>query len=187
MAKLPFIVEPRLAPREELIGSESSGQIKVLRKGFLTAAEKAFVQAQVSEDTTTQEMVRLTRQIGQENKLDMQSAYELLTLVMQGELVSDVAQKVAKDHANDVSDILTAMATMSERKTLVQALCLLIYRVDSEIGAEEIMEMHPDLIEGLSDLYLDEERRSTERLQQLISADGATEGDASLIDALEKK
>jgi hypothetical protein len=187
MAKLPFIVEPRLAPREELIGSESSGQIKVVRKGFLTAAEKAFVQAQVSEDTTTQDMVRLTRKIGSEHKLDMQAAYDLLTLVMQGELNSDVTRQISKQYSDEISDILTAMATLTERKSLVQALCLLIYRVDSEIGAEEIMEMHPDLLEGLSSLYVDEERRSTERLQQLIAEDGGAEGDASLIDALEKK
>jgi hypothetical protein len=187
MAKLPFIVEPRLKPRKEIVGSEFSGQLEIERRGYLTAAEKAFVQAQVSEDTTTQDMVRLTRKIGSELKLDMQSAYELLTLVLQGESHTDELKAIYTTHQNEISELLTSMATMQERKRLVQALSMLVYRVDGEIEADEVLAMHPDLLDALSGLFEDEEKRSVVRLQQLVEEDGGEAGDAGSIDALEKK
>ena len=66
MAKLPFIVEPRLKPITEVLGTEASGQIEIERKGFLSASEKSFMQVQAQTDDTTQRMVALTRKVGLE-------------------------------------------------------------------------------------------------------------------------
>ena len=184
MAKLPFIVEPRLKPRKEIVGTEESGQIEIERKGFLTAAEKAFVQAQASEDTTTQEMIHLTRRVGKDQRLDMQAAYELLSRVMQGDTEGKVEAKVYEDYQEEITELLAKMAAMGERKILVQALCMLVYRVDAEIDADTAMQTHPDLILALSDLYYEEEQRSTERLQETYDEPA---GDVDSIDALEKK
>ena len=185
MAKLPFIVEPRLKPRKEIVGTEESGQLEIERKGFLTAAEKAFVQAQASEDTTTQEMIHLTRKVGKDLRMDMQSAYELLSRVMQGDVEGKKEAKVYDDYQEQITELLAKMAAMGERRILVQALCMLVYRVDAEIEPEQVMQTHPDLLLALSDLYADEERRSTKRLQDTY--DQEVEGDADSIDALEKK
>jgi hypothetical protein len=185
MAKLPFIVEPRLKPRKEIIGTEESGQIEIERKGFLTAAEKAFVQAQASEDTTTQEMIHLTRQVGKDLRMDMQSAYELLSRVMQGDTTGKNEAKIYDDYQKEISELLGRMAAMGERKLLVQALCMLVYRVDAEIDADTAMETHPDLLLALSELYAEEENRSTRRLQETY--DDELEGNVDSIDALEKK
>lgn len=185
--RLPFIVEPRLKPRLEVVGTEESGQLEIERRGFLTAAEKAFVQAQGEEDTTTREMIQLTRTVGQKYKLDMQSAYELLTNVMQGDAKTKNEMNCAEQYQDEIADLLAKMASMGERKILVQALCMLVYRVDSEIDATTVMETHPDLLLALSDLYADEERRSTERLQDVFTEGKAPEGTAEAIDALEKK
>lgn len=186
MAKLPFLVEPRLKPRIEVVGTEESGQIEIERKGFLTASEKAFVQAQANEDDTTQEVVRMTRKLGNQYKVDMQTAYEALTEAMQGQTEGELAKKVFDDHQEEIGELLTRMATMTDRKVLLQALCMLLYRVDPEIKAEDVMEAHPDLLQALSDLFVDEENRSVERLKELVS-EGESEGDANAIDALEKK
>ena len=184
MAKLPFLVEPRLKPRIEVVGTEESGQIEIERKGFLTASEKAFVQAQANEDDTTQEVVRMTRKLGNEYKVDMQTAYEALTEAMQGQTESELAKKIFDEYQVEISELLARMAALTDRKVLLQALCMLLYRVDSEISAEDVMEAHPDLLQALSDLFVDEENRSVERLKELVKEE---EGDANAIDALEKK
>ena len=187
MAKLPFLVEPRLKPRKEIVGTDISGKIEIERKGFLTAAERAFIQSQVNEDDTTQGMVRLTRLIGHEHKIDMQTAYEALTRAMQGETEGALESAIYDKHSKEIEEMISKISSMNERKILVQALCMLLYRVDSEIEAEDVMNMHPDLLEALSDLYMDEETKSTHRLQELTEEDGGFEGDANLIDELEKK
>jgi hypothetical protein len=188
MAKLPFIVEPRLQPKEEIVGSEESGQLKVIRRGYLTTAEKTFVQQQVSDDDSTQVLVRLTRKVGASCKLDMQAAYELLTEVMQGTMTHKLAQKVFDNYSDEINEVLSAMTTIEERKKLVQAFCLLVYRVDPNINADSIMDLHPDLLDDLSRLYVDEENRSTVRLQgMMLSDEDNSEGSADALDALEKK
>lgn len=184
MAKLPFIVEPRLKPIVELIGSEESGKIEVERRGYLTASEKAFVQAQVENDDSTQQLVALTREVGLKLKCDMQAAYQLTTEVMQGQVNGKKHQIVAEEFGGKINEILSSMTTMSERKRLVAALAMLIYRVDPEFSADDLVQLHPDLIEGLADLYQDEEDRSVERLNAAVEAKA---GEAEGIDALEKK
>ena len=185
MAKLPFIVEPKLKPRLEVIGTEESGQIEIERKGYLTAAERSFMQSQLSDDTTTQEVVRLCRVIGQKDRIDMEEAYNLLSEAMTGSAQNKKAIKIAETYAEEIDSILSAMLAAEARKSLMSALCLLMYRIDAEVNLDQVMEMHPDLMDALVDLYKDEESRSTRRLNQLVEEDG--EGTASAIDALEKK
>lgn len=185
MAKLPFIVEPRLKPRKEVLGTEASGKIEIERRGYLTAAERAFMQSQVSEDGSTQEIVRLCRKIGLKHKIDMQAAYELLSEVMAGTASSKAALKIADEYEAEISAIMTEMMDTEARKSLIAALCLLMYRIDSEIEADEVLNLHRDLLEALEQLYKDEESRSTKRLVQLIPE--GENGDANSIDSLEKK
>ena len=58
-SKLPFVVQPRLKPVVELIGNDITGQIEILRKGYLTVAEKAIVQGAVTNEDAMAELVVL--------------------------------------------------------------------------------------------------------------------------------
>ena len=187
MAKLPFIVEPRLAPIKEVIGTEDSGKIEIERRGFLTAAEKAFSQAQVSGDDSTTKLVGLVRRIGGELKIDMQKAYEAVTECMTGEGTTKLHTKINQDYSEEIAEIMGQMAQQASRAVLMNALCMLLYRVNPEFEVEDLSEVHPDLIEALAALYDDEERRSTSRLQAAVESDEVLDADAEGIDALEKK
>lgn len=187
MKKLPFIVEPRLKPIKELVGSDESGKLEVERKGYLTAAEKAFVQAQSTTDDSTQRIVALCRQLATEMRIDMQEAYHILTSVMQGDLSVKRGEEVQAAHGDAIDDIVTAMTATNDRHYLVCALCMLTYRVDGDLDADDLLQLHPDIMEGLVELYTDEEARSTERLTQLVSEGDLKAGGAESIDALEKK
>ena len=63
MAKLPFVVEPRRKPEIVTIGTEDSGTIEIVRKGYLTAGEKAFMQSQSSNDTVLRSLLSLAREV----------------------------------------------------------------------------------------------------------------------------
>ena len=185
MAKLPFIVEPRLKPVEETIGTEESGQIKVLRRGYLTAAEKAFTQGQEQTDST-QTLIRICRKIGTEEKMDMPKAYQIVSDCIQGLADTKDHKKVAEKYEQELAQVTAELSSASARKELMEAVCILLYRVDPEFDLADIGELHPDLIEGLVGLYRDEEARSTERLEQALN----TNVDMSEVDTiaeLEKK
>lgn len=186
MAKLPFIVEPRLAPIKEVIGTEDSGKIEIERRGFLTAAEKAFSQAQVSGDGSTTALVGLVRKIGGELKLDMQKAYETVTECMTGEGDTKLHQTINAKYSGEIAEIMSQMAQQASRATLMNALCMLLYRVDPEFDVDDLANVHPDLIEALAQLYADEDARSTTRLKAAVETD-ELEGTAESIDSLEKK
>ena len=185
MTKLPFVVEPKLKPITELVGTDNSGKIEIERRGYLTAAEKSFMQVQAQSDETTQRMVSLTRKVGTTFKLDMQDAYSKLTDAMTGD-TKGVTGEIAVKYRKEIDEILTYMSSMQERTLLMKALCMIMYRVDSSFDVNGVTEIHPELIEALCELYDDEEERSTKRILEVLEID-EKEADASAIDALEKK
>ena len=185
MAKLPFVVAPRLAPVTETIGTEESGKIEIKRQGYLTAAEKTFAQSQSVEEESTRRMLAFSRVIGAELKLDLQKSYELIGEVLQGISTTKNHEKIREKHEKEIDELITQMTNDAYRRRLVTALCMLVYRVDSTFGAEDVMQLHPDLIEALADLYDDEESKSTTRLAQAMGDEPLTS--AEQIDKFEKK
>lgn len=71
MVSLPFVVQPKRKPITERIGSEDSGVIEVIRKGYLTSGEKAFVQQVQQYDNGTSDIVTLSRRIARKHGLTM--------------------------------------------------------------------------------------------------------------------
>ncbi len=185
MPKLPFIVEPRVKPALETIGSDESGKIQVKRLGYLTTSEKTFIQAQTQSEESTRKLISLTRSIGKELKIDMQKAYERVSNALQNNPKDKIDETIQKKHGEELDEIVNEMAAASTRKTLISVLALLVYRVDPEFTAEQLLELHPDIIDGLSLLFEDEEARSTERLTQLL--DKEETGTVDQLDDLEKK
>lgn len=185
MAKLPFIVAPRLSPIIETIGSKESGQIEIKRMGYLTAAEKAFTQSQSTDSDSTRSLLALSRAIGASLKLDLQKSYEVLAEVMQGIYRNKTAEKIRSEYETEIDSLLSAMAGDAERKRLVCALAMIVYRVNAEFEAADLIELHPDLIDGLVALYEDEESRTVERLAESLDDEPMTSADQ--IDSLEKK
>lgn len=185
MAKLPFVVQPRLKPLVEVIGSEESGKIEIERRGYLTAAEKAFIQTQAGNDTATQLLVNLCRVVATAERLDMSNAYDVVVDVMSGKAPTTRHKVIQENYRQEIDELMAQMGSVETTKRLMQAHCMLLYRVSEEITVEDTLKIHPDLLEALADFYVDEELKSIARLEDAIKQ--TTDTNSSVIEQLEKK
>lgn len=183
MSKLPFVVAPRLKPRLEKLGSETSGQIEIERKGYLSVGEKGFMTSVHSQDIALKAIMKLSREVARKFGLSQQESYE--------EVVAAVTEPekakypVFEDFSEEISSLASLMMAQEARKSLMQAFCLLLYRVNAELQIDDVQELHEDLVQALADLYEDEEAKSVERLLDEDEVEKDVPSDE--IDAIEKK
>ena len=162
MSKLPFVVSPRLKPRMELVGTEASGQIEIERKGYLSVGEKGFMTNVVSQDVALHAVMKMSRQVSKKFKISQQEAYDEVVIA-----VTEPGQSnypVYEEFGEEIAALAGLMMAQEQRKELMQAFCMLLYRVNSELQIDEVQSLHEDLISALSLLYTEEENKSVERL-----------------------
>lgn len=193
MAKLPFVVEPRHKPIIETIGTEESGSINIVRKGYLTTGEKAFMQQAMGVDETSVRIVSLSRKVANKHGLPLEDAYNIVVQILtRSGSLGDHTKDIEQEHFDDFSEVLGHLSAVQSKEQLLKALCMIMYRIDSDYNMQDIMELHPDIINGLVRLYDDEESRSISRLltddERMTTAnDEANEDKASGFQAAEKK
>lgn len=166
MAKLPFVVQPRLKPILERIGTEDSGVIEIERRGYLTGAEKTFVQQIQQQDGGTLQLVAISRRVAKEKKISLEKSYNTIVTILTGEASGKLAAEIESDYAEDIQRAVNSIAASRTKEDLIQAACLLIHRVDGNIDMSEVVALHPDLIAALAELYKEEEMKSITRLMQ---------------------
>jgi hypothetical protein len=184
MARLPFVVEPRLKPIIERIGTEESGVLEIERRGYLTAGEKNFVQQVQQSDSSANSVIGLARRVSRAHNLGLESSYNIIMGIIAGSSAADdeLANKIESEFAEDIQKVLSDLTNSQNRLDLVQAACLIINRIDNEFKIEDIVKQHPDLIEGLAILYREEEAKSIEKLKA-----AETEENALSVEEIEKK
>ena len=168
MAKLPFVVQPRLKPVEEEIGTENSGKILVERRGYLTVSEKMFVQSGLKEDNSQAMLFQLGNKIAAEQALPPKQVFEDMS--SGGSL-----PEYAETYSQELASVMERIGELTEKTKLLAAAALLMTRVDESIEIEEVMNLHPELISELHKLYVDEENGSLERLQEKEELGGGAE------------
>lgn len=186
MAKLPFIVEPRLKPIVEKVGSEESGIIEIERRGYLTAGEKAFYSNVAQSEDVSMSMMSLVRLASKKYKLDSKTTYQVVSGIITGEegdQHSEIADQIKSEFSSEINTVIQLALSNSHRENLYKALCMLMYRVNAEIDADEVVGLHPDIIDQLVDLFNDEDSKSIERLQEAANEEVQEE----TINELEKK
>lgn len=175
MSKLPFVVEPRRKPIVENVGTEESGQIAIERRGYLSSGEKAFVQQALSSDSASLQIINLARKVSSQNKITLDEAYNLCVSILAGTAAgskqAELAEKVEKELFEDFSELLKNLSSIQAKETLIKAFCLLQYRIDLDLSMSDVMDLHPDIISGLANLYDEEEARSTERMDMKEKAE----------------
>lgn len=166
---LPFVVQPRLKPVIERIGSEESGVFEIERRGYLSVAEKAIAQQASGGDDSVRQLYVLAGRIARE------------TGRQQAQVVTDLSEQERPEYLEAYDEeIISAMVNMVEfndRLTIIQATALLICRIDSEWSVEQTMELHPDILADLSRLFIDEDNKSIDALERAQEeSEGGTEG-----------
>lgn len=159
MAKLPFVVQPRLQPIKELIGSVESGQLEIERKGYLTVAEKSFVQTATAGDSAVTELHQLAQRISRKTGHKATEVFQMLV----GQ--ADDPEEHLLPFEKEISDALSNLLAFQEKQKLAVSACLLINRVDSSLTIDDALELHPDLVADLMRLYEDEDRKCTDALE----------------------
>ena len=187
--RLPFVVQPRRQPITVRIGTEESGIMEVMRKGYLTTGEKAFMQSAIGSDETTVKIVSISRKIANDLNVPLDTAYADVVAILGGKsAVDDRLKDIEVRYMDDFSDLLTLLTGMQTKEKLIAALCMLKYRVNSDLDINDVLTLHPDLIVGLSDLYDMEERKSIEGLEVEESSDYSASKDEPLtVEQIEKK
>lgn len=185
MSNLPFVVQPRLKPIKEIIGNEDSGQLEIERRGYLSAGEKSFMQAQFNSEGVTRATLALVRDISREFKLTQEKAYEELQKVLGVTKAGQLAVKISEKFGEQINELTEMMVEIQVRRRLITAYCMVIYRISSNVSFDDFMELHPDLIDALADLYNDEEKKSTDRIKAAVPDAGT--GEEASVEDLEKK
>ena len=165
---LPFVVAPRRKPITELLGNEESGQFEIERKGYLTVAEKSFIQQASASDETIGRLNRLAGRISKDKG------------VQQSEVIAELgagnfASELLVGYETEIDDIVTVMATFEQRRKIVAASCLLYFRISSDWAIEDTLDLHPDLVEALYTLFTDEDAKSVEAFEK-IEEEGPSAG-----------
>ena len=165
---LPFVVQPRLAPVLEKVGTDVSGIFEIERRGYLTVAEKAMVQQATQGDDSVRIMYALGGRIARETGKQQ--------LQVMSDLMKQERDSYLDEYSDEIMDNMLSMIAYQERVNIVQATALIICRIDSSWTVDQSMNLHPDLIADLTALYNDEDKRSTEALEAAVEAEGGAEG-----------
>lgn len=181
MAKLPFVVEPRLKPIIEEIGSEESGKIQIERRGYLTSGEKAFFQQAKQSDNGTTGLIGLARKVARATELDMTKAYEAIVRIIGGQASEEADKKIEDQFSDEISSVVRELTNGQTHDEILMAVCLIKYRIDASFELDEILSMHPDIISGLAELYRQEDAKSIDRLTD------ASKGEEQGIEKVAKK
>jgi len=165
---LPFVVQPRLKPIIEKVGTEESGIIEIERRGYLTVAEKAIVQQATQGDDSVRAVYSLGGRIARE------------TGKQQLDVMQDLMQAQRPEYMapweDEILENLISMMAYQERVNIVQATALIICRVEEAWTVDQSMDLHPDLVTGLAILFAEEDARSIEALQAAVKENGGAEG-----------
>ena len=160
-SKLPFVVQPKLQSVIEIIGTDASGRIEVERKGYLTVSEKAFVQAALGGGTAMTKVYSMASRIAAKVGKDPQEVF--------GDMTNPAGVDYLEPYQDQILEILAEMSDFQEKNRIFTAAALLINRVDQNISIEDVMDLHPDLLEALYELYQEEDAKDVSRLDQAVA------------------
>ena len=154
---LPFVVQPRLQPIIEQVGTEESGIIEIERRGYLTVAEKSMVEQASVDLSDQQDLITAVRKIAKEEGRSIPEIFE--------ELQNPNGSSLLEKHAILIAEASSSAQAQTRKIEIVAATALILSRIDSDWSVDQTMELHPDLLKGLHGLYLDEDARSLEAFE----------------------
>lgn len=187
MGTLPFVVQPKLKPVTERYGNEDIGVIEVERRGYLTGGEKAYLQAYDTGDKVPNLILSLVKKVAKSAKMSMPDAHQVVMSGLQASNVPAKHQKILDQYEGDMTEILTAVMSSEQKKSVVRAACMMHYRMGVPFeDTDLVFELHPDLVASLSQLCVDEELKSIDRLQSNLSSENAA-AELTAVEELEKK
>ena len=175
MAKLPFVVAPKVKTCKVSLGSEEAGIVEIEKRGYLSVAEKSFVDSILQQSDGVTQIVKLASTIARERKSSVETAYTQVIAVMSNEDSTKAQQEIAYKYANDISEIQSTMIESMSRKAIACTTILIQTRIDSKWTIEDTMSLHPDLLDEFARFYDSEESKSDFEPTQISKEEEAAE------------
>lgn len=175
MALLPFVVQPKKNTEMVRVGNEEVGIFEIERKGYLSVAEKSFVENVTQGSDGVSSLVRLANKVAVDNKVAAEKAYAAITDAMSGKATSKLASSIAENYEEELAYATSRMSESMQRRSIAAATILIQTRVNHEWTIQDTMELDPLLVEELTSLYDREEQReaietasSTEEAKEIV-------------------
>ena len=159
MKTLPFVVKPKAAFCDIELGTDESGIIKIEKRGYLTVAEKSFVDGVTQGSDGMADIVSLAKKISRKHKKSTEESFNAIMDTMAGNIKTKFHGEVEDEYGDELSQLTITLSEAVQRRAIAAATILLQSRVDPEWGVEDTVNLHPDLIEKLLEFYNDEENK----------------------------
>lgn len=184
MALLPFVVQPKKNTEKVKVGNEEVGVFEIERKGYLSVAEKSFVENVTQGSDGVAALVRLANRIAADKKIAPEKAYVVITDIMSGKGGGKLAEAVSADYGDEIASATSRMAESMQRRQIAAATILLQTRINHEWTIQDTLELDPVILEELTALYDREEQRepvivksSTEEAKEIVGKSTEESGD----------
>ena len=168
MALLPFVVQPKKNTETVKVGNDEAGIFEIKRKGYLTVAEKSFVENVTQGSDGVSNLVRLANRMSVQYKVTPEKAYAAITDAMSGKTGSELAEKITQDYGEELALATSRMAESIQRRQIAAATILIQTRVNHEWSIEDTLELDPVIVEELTLLYDREEQREAVKTETSI-------------------
>jgi len=159
MALLPFVVQPKKNTETVRLGNEEIGVIEIKRKGYLSVAEKTFVDNVMQGSDGVAALVQLANKISREREVSPEKAYIAITEVMGGLATEGLEQEVAVEYATEIAEISTRMTEAIQRRAIAATTVLIQTRINHEWTVQDTLTLDPELLTEFTALYDREEQR----------------------------
>ena len=159
MAVLPFVVQPKKNTEIVRLGNEEIGIIEIERKGYLSVAEKSFVDSVMQGTDGVTQLVFLANKISKEQKVTPEKAYLAVTDVMQGNPTTKLHDTISSQYGEELSQITTKMSESMQRRAIAATTVLIQTRVNHEWTFEDTLTLDPEFLDQFVALYEREENR----------------------------
>ena len=169
-AKLPFLVQPKREPIIEKLGSEEIGTIEICRRGYLTVSEKSFMQQSQSGDTAIVGLHRLAAKVARETGRELTEITDMITK-------GDFSDPAFDPHSEELEVLISGLSAVEARTKIIAATCLIMYRCSDDWTVEQTLELHPDLIDEVYMLYLEEDQRSLDAFESVKDSTAAAKSE----------
>ena len=159
MALLPFVVQPKKNTEKIKVGNDEVGVFEIERKGYLSVAEKSFVENVTQGSDGVSSLVRLANKVASEFRVAPEKAYAAITDAMSGKSSNKLASQISQQYEEELAYATSRMAESMQRRSIAAATILLQTRVNHEWTLEDTLQLDPQIVEQLTELYDREEQR----------------------------
>ena len=159
MAVLPFVVQPKKNIEKIKVGNDEVGVFEIERKGYLSVAEKSFVENVTQGSDGVSSLVRLANRISVEHKTSPEKAYSAITDAMSGKASDGLSAVIVEEYSDELAFATSRMAESMQRRSIAAATILIQTRINHEWDVQDTMNLDPLIVEELATLYDREEQK----------------------------